>query len=338
MKCCATCIGDRGLRKNIIPSMTTEVGRCDFCQSEDVLLIEPPQLADALSPLLAIYEPNENGKLLVQWLREDWGMFDHPRMDNARAKELLGEILNDGEIVRRTFIPSPTYETDSLKRWESLREELRFGNRFFPDIELKRERLEELLDQLVLDGDELPTEWHRARLLTQDVAYPIEDMGAPPKTKAAHGRANPAGIPYLYLGSNAVTAVAEIRPHTGDRACVATFTVPTDLRVVDLRNPRKSVSAIDMGDEDQVGFLRGDLGFLARLGEELTRPVVPQSAAIDYVPSQYLCEFIKKCGYDGVIYLSSVGTGINMALFNPARATPGTVVQMFVKRVSVEVE
>ena len=35
--------------------------------------------------------------------------------------------------------------------------------------------------------------------------------------------------------------------------------------------------------------LRADLPFLERLGDELTRPVLPQSAALDYTPSQYLC-------------------------------------------------
>jgi hypothetical protein len=38
--------------------------------------------------------------------------------------------------------------------------------------------------------------------------------------------------------------------------------------------------------------MRSDLPFLERLGDELTRPVVPQAAAIDYTPSQYLSEFI----------------------------------------------
>ncbi|WP_244510957.1 RES domain-containing protein [Mesorhizobium sp. LCM 4576] len=54
-------------------------------------------------------------------------------------------------------------------------------------------------------------------------------MGAPPKRRSSHGRANPAGIPYLYLGSLPETAAAEIRPHTGEVACVADFTIP-DLR------------------------------------------------------------------------------------------------------------
>jgi hypothetical protein len=81
----------------------------------------------------------------------------------------------------------------------------------------------------------------------------------------------------------------------------------------------------------------GTLPFLERLGDELTRPVIPQSAAIDYTPSQYLCEFIKKCGYQGVIYRSSVGDGINLALFDPARARCGTVTQHNVTRVLVEI-
>jgi hypothetical protein len=82
--------------------------------------------------------------------------------------------------------------------------------------------------------------------------------------------------------------------------------------------------------------MRSDIPFLERLGDELTRPVLPQAAAIDYTPSQYLCEFIKKCGYKGVIYRSSVGEGMNLALFDPALATPGNITQHRVTRVSVD--
>jgi hypothetical protein len=75
---------------------------------------------------------------------------------------------------------------------------------------------------------------------------------------------------------------------------------------------------------------------LGALDEELMRPVLPQAAAIDYTPSQYLCEFIKKRKYDGVLYRSSVSAGINLALFVPSRATVGAVVQYQVSRVSVD--
>jgi hypothetical protein len=58
---------------------------------------------------------------------------------------------------------------------------------------------------------------------------------------------------------------------------------------------------------------------------------------IDYVPSQYLCEFIKKCGYAGVIYRSSVSDGINLALFNPGQAKPISVRPYVIQQVSVTV-
>jgi len=63
--------------------------------------------------------------------------------------ELLSKILNDGEIVRKPFAPSTTYETDRLMRWEKLRDELMFGNRFFPYAEMDRERLTNLLSYLI---------------------------------------------------------------------------------------------------------------------------------------------------------------------------------------------
>ncbi|WP_407935313.1 hypothetical protein [Alkalimonas mucilaginosa] len=34
------------------------------------------------------------------------------------------------------------------------------------------------------------------------------------------------------------------------------------------------------------------------------------------MPSQYLCELIKRAGYDGVVYKSALAGGFNAALFN----------------------
>jgi hypothetical protein len=337
MSCCPECFGDRGLRKNIIPLRSTEVGQCSYCSTQNVALLAPTQLAEYFELLISAYKPDAGGKLLVQWFREDWGLFEHPRMDDYRAKDLLGEILNDGEIARQAFIPIAGMEAGRLIEWEELRDELMYRNRFFPAVNVDLDRLELLLSPLTLDADEVPTLWYRARIQTSESPFVIGEMGAPPKRIASHGRANPAGIPYLYLGSTQETAVSEIRPHTGEMACVADFTTPLNLKLVDLRHPKKMVSPFLLPDAEDIGRMRSDLPFLERLGDELTRPVVPQSAAIDYTPSQYLCEFIKKCGYDGVVYRSSVSDGINLALFAPTLARPGAVVQYRVVRVSVVV-
>ncbi len=337
MNCCAECFGDRGLRRSIIPLHSTVTRQCSYCRTKDVAVVSPRVLAEYFELLLSAYRQDPTGKFLVQWFREDWAMFEHPRMDDSRANRLLADILNDEEITRQQFVPASNPTIDRLSEWEKLRDELMYHNRYFPEATIDLDRLEALLSPLTLDADEVPTQWYRARIQTSDTPFRVREMGAPPKRIASHGRANPAGIPYLYLGSSPVTAIAEIRPHTGERACVADFTTRPKLKLIDLRNPRKMVSAFLLVDAIDIGKMRSDLLFLERLGDELTRPVVPQSAAIDYTPSQYLCEFIKKCGYQGVIYRSSVSDGINLALFDPARARCGTVIQHRVTRVSVDI-
>ena len=141
----------------------------------------------------------------------------------------------------------------------------------------------------------------------------------------------------LYLATTPKTAISEIRPHTGELVSVAEFENPNNFKFVDLRNPLHTVSPFLLSDESEIAALRGDVGFLVNLGNELTRPVLPHAAAIDYIPSQYLCEFIKKFGYHGVLYSSSVGEGINLALFDPSTAAALSVVCYQVTSVSVEI-
>ena len=255
-------------------------------------------------------------------------------MDSAQCTGCLGGILKSGEVVRSGFAPSTSNSSEGLAHWDKLRDEMMYANRWFLDVTIDENRLKQLLDMLI--APPLPRLWYRARIRSEDEVFPIGKMSAPPRRRSSNGRANPAGIPYLYLGSLPDTAVAEIRPHTGEVACVADFTIP-EIKAVDLRNPRKLVSPFILTDASEISQLRADLPFLERLGEELTRPVQPAGAAIDYIPSQYLCEFIKKSGFDGVVYRSSVSDGINLALFEPAQATGGSVELYNVTKVSVAV-
>jgi hypothetical protein len=337
-RCCPECFGDRGLQRQVFPFLRAKSGTCDYCGSPNQLLVRPRSLADYFEPVISVYEPDRRGRPLVQWLRSDWELFHHPRMDDANANALVSDILDDGEIVRHTFVPARIFETTRFVTWAHLKGELMHENRFFPKNAIDFDRLEQLLSRLIVDGHDLPKQWLRARIQTGDHPFDKDGMGAPPKKSASSGRANPPGIPYLYLGSTVETAVSEVRPHTGEIACVASYTIPRNLKIVDLRNPRKTVSPFLLGVEDAIGQLRADIGFLEELGEELTRPVLPQVAAIDYIPSQYVCEFIKKCGYHGVMYRSSVSDGMNLALFEVTLAKIGNIHQHQVKKVSVQVE
>ncbi len=330
--CCPVCFGDLGL-KDIIESLSSELGTCSYCKTNNATLIHPINLRDFFELLISIYKPTNSGKKLVDLMKQDWMLF--PNLDNAHSNELLSDILDDGNIVRQTFSPLESDLSKSLARWETLRDELLYKNRYFLEEAIDTDRLRELLDHL--KARQLPEEWYRARIVTGDFPFELSEMGAPPNRHASHGRANPAGIPYLYLGSTPDTSISEIRPHTGELACVAKFSIPSTIAVVDLRNPRQLVSPFVLPDSEEISQMRADIPFLERLGYELTKPVLPRSAALDYIPSQYLCEFIKKIGFGGVLYKSSVSDGINLALFNPATAISLSLERYNVQRVSVSI-
>ena len=321
MYCCAECFSDKGLKTQIIPEQSREEGDCSFCKTKNQPIVEPNKLSEYFEVLIDIYRADENGKLLIEWLKEDWLLFDHSELSKDCANALLGEILDDGEIIHRKFVPSARDQCELIMTWKWLTMELMHSNRFFPDTEFEYSRLEGLFGNLVFDQSEHSSKWYRARIEEEDRCYKSEEMGAPPKRAASHGRANPAGIPYLYLGSTVETVAAEVRPHPGEIVCVVEFQIESELQLVDLRNPRSLISPFLLSDESALAKLRsGDIKFLENLGQGLEVPVIPTAAAIDYTASQYLCEFIKKCGYQGVVYNSSVSKGMNLALFDPDKA------------------
>lgn len=337
--CCPRCIGDLHLQTYVFLLHSDKKGTCNYCFSEDQPLLPPKELREHFELLTGIYVKDTNGRGIVELLKNDWGMFSHKQMDNAHTKELLSDILDDGEFVRYKYRPSETaVSDDALQRWADLRQELMHQNRYFPETEINLERLKRLFGFLILPNSDLKSPWFRARIQSDSNPFPPEEMMSPPKHLASHGRANPAGIPYLYLASTSITAVSEIRPHTGEEACIAEVEIPQSLKIVDLRHPRSTISPFLLPDEVEVSMLRSDLEFLEQLGKELTRPVLPRAAAFDYIPSQFLCEFVKVCGYDGVMYRSSVGDGVNLALFSPDIATIKNISTRQVSKVSVALQ
>lgn len=337
MLCCPECFGDAGLRDQIIPQRSSQTGTCPTCGAQNQPLVNARELANFFELLLTIYPRAEEGKSLVEWLSADWCLFKNPNVSDAQAQVLLGEIFDDGEIVRGQFGLSESCRTDSLERWRALTEELKFNNRYFPDSVIDTDRLEQnYLPSLILRDDEKPEVWYRSRIEKDGQPIPIGSMGAPPAKFASSGRANPIGIPYLYLGSTVETAICEVRAQPGEIVSVADFVLTSGLKIVDLRAPRTLVSPFLEEDEGSIALLRGDIDFLEILGKELATPVVPDGAAINYIPSQFLCEFIKKCGFDGVAYSSSLSDGMNVALFLPDAATAQSVAEYEVAGLSLE--
>ncbi|HEY6872834.1 MAG TPA: RES domain-containing protein [Geobacteraceae bacterium] len=335
MFCCANCFGDSFL-DNHIPKISKQTGSCNFCDATNTPLVAPIELLDHFQSVCSIYteDHSADAKLLVAWFHGDWQIFTS--IDSIRAQALLGEILNDGEIVRKNHLPLNIPALAAVEKWTSFRDEIMWKNRFFFRHELDLDRLKALFDSyLETDASEFANKVYRARIQPDNSAIPLDKMGRPPAAYAKNGRANPVGIPYLYAASTVETAIAETRPHPGDLLSVAQFRVTAPLRLLNLMHPRKTISPFEV-DERELSTLRLDLAFLCHLESELSKPILPRVADLEYLPTQYLCEFIKNCGYDGVVFKSSISNGSNVALFDDSKVIAEALTQHEVTKLRYE--
>ncbi len=141
------------------------------------------------------------------------------------------------------------------------------------------------------------------------VGYNAVESFVPPKNKTKDMRANYRFIPYLYVASTKDLAVVETRPRIVDTVSIATITVQEDMLLFDLRQVKDKSEKRNVKDN-----LLIDLSVL------YSKPVETTDNTDDYLPTQFIAEYIKKLGYDGIIYPSSHGakkeTDYNLVVFN----------------------
>lgn len=285
------------------------MGVCPSCGSTspqvDSAIIAP--YLEALADAYVIRAVD--GRPLSELIREDWDIFS-PGFRDPGA--LVRDVLGVGAATR--FIAKQPQGGLRLEHWAELRKEIREVNRFFPESSLSESSISRIFDLLEFDLEDV--ELFRARVVASGETLAAEQMGAPPAQVATAGRANPVGIPYLYLASDVETALSEIKPQVGSEALLCAFRRSQEdrIRVVDLVDPRRRISPFKWSSE--IAELRSTIPLIEELGLELSIPVQASSAAVDYLASQYLCELAKKCGFSGVRYASSVSAGVNYAFFD----------------------
>lgn len=144
--------------------------------------------------------------------------------------------------------------------------------------------------------------------------FPLDRMGAPPANLAGHGRLNPKGIPYLYLASDEITAISEVRPWIGCDITVAKFSLVDDCEVVNFSN--KHYVNVPEGEQ----FEGPEFTWRELIAWMFSAPFDPRDDT-EYVPTQYLAERIKGSGFAGIIYDSSLSAGgYNVTLFDVTKA------------------
>ena len=161
-------------------------------------------------------------------------------------------------------------------------------------------------------GHDLEQRTQGDRTYDEPTPFSFERM-KPLRLSAHEGRVNPRGIPCLYSSSNKETAVAEVRPWLGSLVSVAQLKPVRGLRLVNCGEGHDNRS--DLYFEEPSPAVR-DQAVWRAISRAFSEPVNPDPGVAEYAPTQVLAEHFKKLGYDGVLYRSTLGTGLNVAIFD----------------------
>lgn len=138
--------------------------------------------------------------------------------------------------------------------------------------------------------------------------YQREKISAPSPIISLGGRMNRPGVSFLYLAEDEKTAIAEIRPHTGERVSVGAFEARRDLKVADLT--QLEFKFFCLTDKQIDNFV-----FLKNVNKEFSMPVAPAPVQ-RYSTTQFLSEIFRRIEFEGIIYDSSLTGMKNLVVFN----------------------
>ena len=341
MRFCSHCLVDPELRP-IVESLGQVERACPICNKRNAFIYDTDinsNLTSHFEQLLEIYSPahllphdypDRERRLLVTELTDRWHIFSgklnptdvyHIIRGVCAEKYTNMPSLFDAPIGIAELHDAEFLETHSMLRknsWDDFVDSLKNHNRYHTNyIDLSfLERYCSFIRKVYKKG----TVFFRGRISTEDGFSPA-DMDAPPSDKATAGRANSAGIRCLYLASDFETTIHEIRAGAFDYVSVGCFELSNDIVVVDLKAIDHISPFIDGCD-----FLEHAINkeHLNKINMEISRPLRRSDSILDYIPTQYIADFIKSITYNGVAEYSGIEynstmnpSGQNLAIFYP---------------------
>lgn len=327
MKCCSHCFISSHLKDRI--NRNKSIGNCDFCEAQNISTIDPRELSYNFQSIFDLYVLSEKGQQPAVQIAQDFSGIIFSITDLQIVDRLLKEIFADDLSTYADFFESniilgcnenPLYakEVNSLQlTWENFVHEIKSINRFHITSVFDFVKLEHLLK---INSVKIPKGkiFYRGRI-SDEKGFPREQMWNPPNHFAKSGRANPVGISYFYIANDLNTTLFETRAGLHDFVSIGEFKLIEDIQIIDLK---------EAGNQDPFDLAQNELledylaysPFLKRLGYELSKPIRRQDSDLDYLPTQYLTEFIKSINSDGIAYGSSLNKiGQNLAMFKPEK-------------------
>lgn len=207
------------------------------------------------------------------------------------------------------------------KLWEEFKEDIKHGNRFFSGTEIvnKLNKIKRRDEKMEVDDSRACTlhpcageiELYRARIgdFTDEKKYNDKELLNPPVELSKPGRCNPRGVSYLYLTSDICTAIHEVKPSKGDEVTVAKIEV----------SPKEVLNFEILSKYGN--FKNYDVKNLVKIIDKDFSSAITSNEEIEYLPFQFLAEYVKKRGFDCFAFSSSIAEGVNYIIFNSESAS-----------------
>jgi hypothetical protein len=332
---CKNCFSDKELIGLIVSQ--GKLRNCDCCKSEAIETIEMVELLEFFKDLFVNFQIKAQGKSLISIIQGNWNLFSN--LENGN--KILNEALNQTDSTINNSEDLVDFSDEILENinyWSVLKEQLKWERRYLTNIEVLTEDLgwdSFFESKTIITNDEI---FYRARLHqnSQENIYPIGEMSAPPAKYASAGRANPLGIPYLYLSDNEETILYEVRASYLDEISIALFSKNEDFE-----------NEIIISDFTETPSLYDPKGVNKKIkstllkkliSRDLSKPMRRYDSELDYIPTQFICEFIKTfTNVQGIKFRSSLhNTGSNLVLFNQETMKCRSVKKVQISKVQIK--
>ncbi|MGE5614956.1 MAG: RES family NAD+ phosphorylase [Bacillota bacterium] len=320
MNCCVKCFRDTEI-KAIINGLNIK-GNCDFCGKRDTYIYEIETnkiITELFDGLLDIYTPVSNLPdtfpkksldLLKNILHNKWSIFN---LEPDCIYKLITYICSEKYKERPELFDGPvgileTIQEDYLEKysllrtfqWDDFVNEIKCKNRFHTNY-INKDVLKLFLGY-ARKSYKAGAVFYRARICQNENGFDSTEMGAPPTNLATAGRANPEGISCLYLSNSEKTTLHEIRAGIYDYVTIAEFTLLKDIEVVNLAEIDKISPFLGI-DYTQLAI---NIDHLKKISNEIAKPLRRHDSTLDYLPTQYVSDYIKHLNYDGIEYISTM--------------------------------
>ena len=313
MLICSNCFNDVELQI-AVSNESSGLGTCEAC-GQEAYVVDIDIFADFFKELLHLFQPTREGVDIVSLLQKDWDIF----VDGEVGKRIIGYFLSldyYGYDLNEKVGYVDAIKND-ISTWDKIKREVREEKRFFANLSYFDG------NNMIEANTTIPkdTILYRARVIPSDRTYLTKnDMGCPPRGKATSGRANPLGIPYLYLCKNEETTYYEVRALYLDKLAIGSFKITKDLNILDFTSALSLYYAYN-NSTISLSEVIAKQKMLQLISSDLSKPLRRYDSELEYVPTQLICEYCKISGIDGICFNSSLHNGgVNVVLFNSSSA------------------